>query len=317
VEVCSPEVCDGVDNDCDGLVDDADGDLVDGLPFFADGDGDGYGGDEVVVRCAVGDAALHDGDCDDADPGKNPGAEDLCDGVDRDCDGASGAAVGLTPGCAAPSCAVLLATEPGMIDGTYWIRAPSGVATRVYCDMTRGGWTLGFVRNSVDVGDQGDFGAADTAIEHLAESPEAASQAADARRGWFDLNALEWTSLRLTAAYAGAETYVSYPIDRELLRVEFGQPGYLLYGEAGYYWCGGPASYTDAEQGAVNNPEGAPLDCRGHGSLGSGWDFSEVPQTNRGLTLCGGDASAWLYAGWASNRVNYGEPGGAQAIWVR
>ena len=38
---------------------------------------------------------------------------------------------------------------------------------------------------------------------------------------------------------------------------------------------------------------------------------------NLGLTLCGGDASAWMYAAWASTLVYYGNAGGAQVIWVR
>jgi hypothetical protein len=41
-----------------------------------DADGDGYG-----------DASCGGDDCDDADPSVHPGAEDWCDGVDRDCDG--------------------------------------------------------------------------------------------------------------------------------------------------------------------------------------------------------------------------------------
>ncbi|MSQ03063.1 MAG: hypothetical protein EXR71_14440 [Myxococcales bacterium] len=35
-------------------------------------------------------------------------------------------------------------------------------------------------------------------------------------------------------------------------------------------------------QRGVNNPTDAPADCKYHGSLGSGWDFSESPGPTRG-----------------------------------
>jgi len=61
------ETCDdGVDQDC------VDGDLV------SDADGD----DSTAAACG-GD------DCDDSDPSSHPGATDLCDGVDLNCDGES------------------------------------------------------------------------------------------------------------------------------------------------------------------------------------------------------------------------------------
>ncbi len=79
------EVCDGVDNDCDAQVDeDA------GLTFYLDADADGYGVEtDTVVGCEpplgyVADA----GDCDDTDPGISPVAEETCDGIDNNCDGA-------------------------------------------------------------------------------------------------------------------------------------------------------------------------------------------------------------------------------------
>jgi hypothetical protein len=69
--------------------------------------------------------------------------------------------------------------------------------------------------------------------------------------------------------------------------------------------------------GAVNNPAGATPDCKGHGSLGSGWDFAEAGGANTGLTLCGGDGSYWLAATWGGTWLWYGAAGGAQALWVR
>jgi hypothetical protein len=67
----------------------------------------------------------------------------------------------------------------------------------------------------------------------------------------------------------------------------------------------------------VDNPPDAPADCRGHGSLGSGWDFSEYTGVNLGLTLCGGDGSAIMTAAPGGGWIYYGGSGAAQALWVR
>ncbi|MBL8619151.1 MAG: hypothetical protein JNM72_26295 [Deltaproteobacteria bacterium] len=78
------ERCDGLDNDCDGAVDE------DGRQsWYLDDDGDGYGRDDAVIDSCepVPNASLVPGDCDDADPATHTGAEEVCDGVDRDCDG--------------------------------------------------------------------------------------------------------------------------------------------------------------------------------------------------------------------------------------
>ncbi|MCB9743827.1 MAG: putative metal-binding motif-containing protein [Alphaproteobacteria bacterium] len=78
------EVCDGVDQDCDGLIDDeADGVMT----FWEDADGDGFGDLEVQACEQPEGTATIPGDCDDSDPGINPAAAELCDGVDQDCNG--------------------------------------------------------------------------------------------------------------------------------------------------------------------------------------------------------------------------------------
>ncbi len=77
------DVCDGRDEDCDEAVDE-DPDLE----WFLDMDGDGVGVDtDTTTACAppAGYADV-DGDCDDGDPNRAPGLNELCDNVDNDCD---------------------------------------------------------------------------------------------------------------------------------------------------------------------------------------------------------------------------------------
>ena len=314
----APERCDEEDNDCDQQTDE---DPVDGLPFYVDGDGDGFGADGVVAACRLGRGlALADGDCDDADPTRYPDAVEACDEIDQNCDGQASDAAGTSPDCPVESCLAQLIESPGSADGAYWIALAAGGVAQVWCDQTTegGGWTLGFLRNTAASGSQGEFGGADVPADSLGVSPQAASSAPAGSLGWLDLEAFSWTSLRVAAYASGVETFRSREIRRSDLRIPFGSPGYLLYGgPTGYFWCGGPATYTDAGIGAVNNPVDAPPDCKGHGGLGSGWDFSESNAGNLGLTLCGGDASNWMYTSWAAGMISYGVPGGAQALWVR
>ncbi len=77
------EICDDVDNNCDGRVDEG---LTEA--WYRDADQDGYGNaEDVVTDCVQPEGYVYAvGDCDDADPDINPGAEEICDGVDNNCD---------------------------------------------------------------------------------------------------------------------------------------------------------------------------------------------------------------------------------------
>lgn len=76
------ETCNDIDDDCDGEVDeDA------GPTWYLDEDGDGYGG-EAVVSCEAPPSYADNGaDCDDDNADSYPGADELDDGEDNDCDG--------------------------------------------------------------------------------------------------------------------------------------------------------------------------------------------------------------------------------------
>ena len=80
------EYCDEVDNNCDGEVDEAA--ALDSSTWYQDDDGDEWGTSATVIACWEPDGyAAVDGDCDDTDAATNPGQTEVCDGVDRDCDG--------------------------------------------------------------------------------------------------------------------------------------------------------------------------------------------------------------------------------------
>ena len=79
------EVCDGVDNDCDESIDIGASDMVN---WYFDDDGDGYGGDVVAIVACSADGGLVDNsdDCNDGDIQVFPGADEMCNGADDDCD---------------------------------------------------------------------------------------------------------------------------------------------------------------------------------------------------------------------------------------
>ncbi len=80
------ESCDARDNDCDGVADESG---IDAPTWYADSDGDGYGSPALSVQACAAPAGhvASATDCDDRDAAIHPGAAELADGLDNDCDG--------------------------------------------------------------------------------------------------------------------------------------------------------------------------------------------------------------------------------------
>ncbi len=81
------EVCDGVDNDCDGRADEEEAEGSSTYYRDADGDGDGTSETTTISCDAPEGYVTNSDDCNDADSSISPASEDVCDGIDNDCDG--------------------------------------------------------------------------------------------------------------------------------------------------------------------------------------------------------------------------------------
>ena len=91
----APEVCDGLDNDCNGSIDDG----LATTTYYRDLDGDGYGNPSNAAQFCSPQAGyvLDNTDCNDNNAAVHPGAVEICDGIDNNCNGlVDGAEAGVS-----------------------------------------------------------------------------------------------------------------------------------------------------------------------------------------------------------------------------
>lgn len=91
------EICNGIDDDCDGSVDES---CTSQTIYYNDEDQDGYGAtnDYRLLSEPEGTyTSLVGGDCNNSNRYVNPGAQEVCDGLDNDCDGYVDEGIPVTP----------------------------------------------------------------------------------------------------------------------------------------------------------------------------------------------------------------------------
>ena len=94
INPAAEEVCDEVDNNCNGETDE-------GVTttYFSDADSDGYGdAGNATEACSAPAGYVEDNtDCDDSNAAVHPGAEEIADNLDNDCDGEIDEDITTTP----------------------------------------------------------------------------------------------------------------------------------------------------------------------------------------------------------------------------
>jgi hypothetical protein len=80
------EICDSLDNNCNGSIDE-----TGGTTWYRDADGDTYGtSSTTTVSCSQPTGYVSRAtDCNDSVSAINPGATEICDSLDNDCDGST------------------------------------------------------------------------------------------------------------------------------------------------------------------------------------------------------------------------------------
>jgi len=103
------EICNGIDDDCDGQVDE-------GVQttYYRDADSDGYGNFAITVLACSAPAGyvLNHTDCNDGNAAVRPGAPELCNGINDDCDALTDEGCTVSPVNDAPAGAITIPVNP-------------------------------------------------------------------------------------------------------------------------------------------------------------------------------------------------------------
>ncbi|MDP2305363.1 MAG: MopE-related protein [Pseudomonadota bacterium] len=228
------ETCDGVDQDCDGGVDEED---ATGEPtWYSDVDGDGFGDPGAPVQaCDLPAGSVADAtDCDDTDSRTFPGATEVCDGEDDDCDGT----VDEDDAADAP---------------TWYVDADGdgfgGPTTTRACVQPTGTYSTS------DDCDDGDSGVSPGSTERCDGEDDDCDgtvdddDAADAPTWYVDADGDNWGEPSLTAvACAAPSGFVAYDTDCDDGDAAF-HPGAAETGcaDPNDYNCDGAVGYTDGD----------------------------------------------------------------------
>jgi hypothetical protein len=88
------EVCNGIDDNCNGQIDEGVKNT-----YYRDADGDGYGNPNVTTQACSAPAGYvsNSSDCDDSNAAVHPGATEVCNGIDDNCNGQ------VDEGCTGPT----------------------------------------------------------------------------------------------------------------------------------------------------------------------------------------------------------------------